>query len=383
MSERVERRQQFRSGFRTKKDAQRALTAALRAVDTGSYVDPSKQTLAHYLLDEWLPARKPKQRTGRRHRGQVSLGTWSSYKGDLQAHVIPRIGDIRLQALTPADLNRLYDELEESGGRGGRGLSGKTVANVHGVLHKALADAVKQDKVVRNVADAVDPPKASKPRTDVWTVEELRAFLLHVHGDRLYAAWLLFATTGMRRGEVAGLTWPDLDLDGGTARIEWTLGVVDSKPTWKPRPKSEAGERSMSLDPSTVQALREYRKQQSEERLACGAAWQHWREDWQGEAREDVVFTWPDGALINPQRLTKWFTRHCRDAGLPAIRLHDVRHTYATAALASATGWHDVKVISKRLGHASVGITLDTYSHVLPVADEQAAHTLARVILGK
>jgi integrase len=179
-------------------------------------------------------------------------------------------------SLTPADLNRLSDELEESGGRNGRGLSGKTVANVHGVLHKALADAVKQGRVARNVADAVDPPKASKPRTDVWTGEQLRAFLLHVRDDRLYAAWLLFATTGMRRGEVAGLTWPDLDLEAATARIEWTLGVVDSKPILKPHPKSEAGERSMWLDPSTVQALREYRKQQSEERLACGAAWQRW-----------------------------------------------------------------------------------------------------------
>lgn len=382
MADKVERRQQFRGGYRTKKDAQQALTAGLRSIDTGSYVDPSRQSLAHYLLDEWLPGRKPRQGTGKRHRGQVSLGTWSSYRSDLQAHVLQRIGDIRLQALTPADLNRLYDELEDSGGRGGRGLSPKTVANVHGVLHKALGDAVKQGKVARNVADAVDPPKGSKPRNGVWTVEELRAFLLHVRNDRLYAAWLLFATTGMRRGEVAGLTWANLDLDGGTARIEWTLGVVDSKPTWKPRAKSAAGERTMSLDPSTVQALREYRREQSAERLACGAAWQRRQEDWQGQARDDVVFTWPDGTLINPQRLTRWFTRHCRDARLPVIRLHDVRHTYATAALASATGWHDVKVISKRLGHASVGITLDTYSHVLP-ADEHAAHTLARVILGE
>lgn len=94
------------------------------------------------------------------------------------------------------------------------------------------------------------------------------------------------------------------------------------------------------------------------------------------------MFTWPGGAMINPERFSRWFRRHQGAAGLPAIRLHDVRHTYASAGLAAATGWHDVKIMSERLGHANVGITLDTYAHVLPVADEQTAHTLARVILG-
>lgn len=99
--------------------------------------------------------------------------------------------------------------------------------------------------------------------------------------------------------------------------------------------------------------------------------------------RDDLVFTHADGSLIHPQRLSRWFRQHCEAAGLPRIRLHDVRHTYASAGLAAATGWHEVKVISERLGHASVGITLDTYSHVLPSADENTAHTLARVILGQ
>jgi len=129
--------------------------------------------------------------------------------------------------------------------------------------------------------------------------------------------WLLFATTGMRRGEVAGLAWGDVDLLAAQVRIAWTLGVVQSKPTWKPRPKSAAGERLMALDPTTIQALREHRKRQTEERLLVGSAWQRRQTDWRGEHRDDLVFTWPDGSLIHPQRLSKWFARHCERAGLP------------------------------------------------------------------
>lgn len=381
MRRRVERRQRSQGGYSTRRDAERALREAEHARDRGGLVDPSRVTVADYLRDEWLTSREPAT-GGRGHRGQVSLGTWATYRSDLEAHVVPRIGQIRLQALTGADLTRLYDELERSGGRRGQGLSPKTVSNVHGALHKALADAVRLGRLARNPADAVDAPRPDRPPAKVWTVAQLRRFLEHVADDRLYAAWLLFATTGMRRAEVAGLAWGDVDLDAGQVRVSWTLGVVDSKTTWKPRPKSKAGERTLALDPATVDALRAHRVRHAAERLKFGPGWQATAADWRGQSRDDVVFTWADGSPINPQRFTKWFTNHCHAAGLPAIRLHDVRHTYATAALANATGWHEVKVLSQRLGHASVGITLDTYSHVLPAADKAQAETLARVILG-
>jgi integrase len=251
------------------------------------------------------------------------------------------------------------------------------------VIHKALADAVKRGLIHRNVADAVDTPSPIRGEQNVWTVEELRRFLTHVREDTLYAAWLLFATTGMRRGEVAGLARADLDLDAATLRIDWTLGVINGKPTWKPRPKSKAGERTMSLDPATVEALREHLAEQARQGLLIGPKWERQQHDWQGLHREDLVFTWPDGRLINPERFTEWFDAHCHRAGLPRIRLHDVRHTYATTGLANATGWHEVKVISQRIGHTSVGFTIDTYAHVLPAADEQVAHTLAILILGE
>jgi integrase len=159
---------------------------------------------------------------------------------------------VALHKLTPLDLNGLYDELEQSGGRTGAGLSPKTIANIHGVLHKALSDAVKLGRVSRNVADAVEKPSAAKPAHDIWTPEQLRTFLRQVRNDRLYAMWLLFATTGMRRGEVVGLAWDDVDLAAPRVRVTRTLGVVQSRPTWKPRPKSAAGERLMALDPTTT-----------------------------------------------------------------------------------------------------------------------------------
>jgi integrase len=383
MQDRVERRQQFRGGFRTKRDAQRALNDALASLDKGTYVDPARETVADYLLEDWLPARRVRDGGGRGHRGQLGIGTWSEYRSSIRSYVIPRIGSVPLQQLSPKHLNQLYDDLELNGGQGGRTLSIKTVLNVHRLLHKALNDAVRQGRLGRNPAALVQPPSAPKATTRIWSVEELRAFLQHVAKDDYYAAWLLFATTGMRRGEVAGLTWSDIDLDVGSLRVAMTLGIVDGRATWKPRPKTAAGERTMSLDPATVAALRAYRKMQAKRRLLAGAAWKTRQHDWRGASRDDLVFTWADGRLVAPERYSRWFKGHGEKAGLPPIRLHDVRHTYATAGLAAAKGWHEVKVISERLGHASMGVTLDTYSHVLPVADRETADTLARVILGE
>ncbi len=382
MENRVERRQQFKGGFRTKREAQRALIEALSSIDRGTYVDPASQSVADYLIDEWLPERKPRGNGHRGHRGQLGIGTWNDYQLIVSSYVLPRIGPVPLQKLSAADLSHLYDELELTGGKGGSALSAKTVLNVHRLLHKAFNDAVRQGRLGRNPAALVQPPSAAKASTDVWSIEQLRAFLHHVADDPFYAAWLLFATTGMRRGEVAGLSWSDMDLDAGRLRVTMTLGLVDGRPTWKPRAKTAAGERTMALDPVTIDVLKVRRQTQLAHLIQAEAAWVSAQPDWQGNFREDLVFTEADGTLLSPDRYTRWFRRHLVAAGLPQIRLHDLRHTYATAGLASAAGWHEVKVISERLGHANIGITLNTYSHVLPVADETTAHTLARLILG-
>ena len=186
--------------------------------------------------------------------------------------------------------------------------------------------------------------------------------------DRLFAAWLLLVTTGMRRGEVLALRWADVDLDARRLAIRRTTVIVGYEPE-QSDPKTKAGRRVVALDERTVSALRNHRDDQERERKAAGPLWH----------RTGLVFAREDGSAIHPQRFSKWFTRHARRAGLPPIRLHDVRHSYATAALSAGV---PAKVVSSRLGHASVGITLDTYSHVLPSFDEQAATTVADHIFG-
>ncbi|CAN5465065.1 site-specific integrase [soil metagenome] len=378
-----QRRQAARRGFTTKRDADRSLREALDSVEGGTYVERDTKTVRDFLVDEWLPSRRPRgHESGRRSRGQLGASTWQGYSDYVRIYVVPTLGGHRLQNLTPAHVNRAYDQLETSGRKDGGGVSPKTLANVHGLLHKAMDDAVRLGYVPRNPLDLVDAPRPEKSETTVWAMEELRAFIEHVQDDRLYALWLLYASTGLRRGEALGLTWDVVDLDAGTVTVAWTLGAVQGKPRWKPRPKSDASRRTLALDPVVVEPLRALRKRQMEERLLVGPAWQQAPADGIGVSREGVVFTWPDGGLINPERVTKWFARHVAAAGLPHCRLHDVRHAYATAALRTATNWSEVKTLSRRLGHASVGETVDRYSHALPVDDREQAATMARLLLG-
>jgi integrase len=354
-----QRRQHSKGGYRTKKECQAALNDALAALRVGTFVESSKRTVASYLLDEWLPVMQPPR---------VRPSTWLSYQRNLERHVIPALGTIELQRLTPAHLTGFYRSLLTGGRLDGRGgLSVKSVKNIHGALHPALKDAVRWGYVARNVADAADPPKVVTPEMQVWSPAQLRTFLTHVRDDRLYAAWMLFATTGMRRGEIAGLRWVDVDLAAGRVtprkpRVEVNYKVHVSEP------KTAKGKRSLALDPATAAALREHRARQAEERLIVGPGWQD----------SGLVFTWGDGRPLHPERFSRWFERLAREAGLPKIRLHDVRHSYATAALAAGV---PAKVVSERLGHANIAITMDTYSHVLPGMDERAASVVARLIL--
>ena len=230
------------------------------------------------------------------------------------------------------------------------------------LLHKALSDAVRWGLVARNVADAADPPRVPHQERGAWSAVELRAFLEATSEDRLAAMWLLFTTTGMRRSELLGVAWRAVDLEATSGRlaIVQTVVVLEQRPVIVAEAKTATSRRQLALDPFTTAALKAYRVQQLQERLAWGPAW----------TDTGLVFTREDGQVLHPERVSKRFTRLVRDAGLSPITLHGLRHSYATAALAAG---QPLKVVSERLGHASTSITANLYQHVLPSMDERTA----------
>jgi integrase len=356
------RRQLTKGGFRTKREAQAALNDAVAALRTATFVEPSKVTLGAFLADQWLPT----------IRTAIRPNTWTTYRIYAETHVIPALGKVPLQAVSALHLNQLYADLAAHGRRDGRGgLAPKSIRHVHVLLHKALGDALRWGLVARNVAAAADPPRVPRRQRAVWSAEELGTFLRLTADDRLGAMWLLFATTGMRRSEILGLPWWALDLEArpGRRTVAQTVVLMGNEPLIVAEAKTESSDRQLALDPFTVAALKAHRARQLEERLAWGPAWVDLR----------LVFTAEDGSILHPGRVTRRFARLVRDAGLPPITLHGVRHSYATAALAAG---EPLKVVSERLGHASTTITANLYQHVLPSMDERTANAVARLILG-
>lgn len=359
-----ERRQQWVSGFATRKEAEADRDEARAGARRGTFVRPGRMTVAVYLR-LWLDGIR------------VRPTTLAGYRQSAEVYSIPRLGGVALQALTAEHLDGLYRELERSGKRDGTGLAPKSVRHVHTMLRKALADAVERGHVVRNVADLANPPTqrqaaSSAARRKVWTAGQLRVFLASVEGDRLYAAWVLFATTGMRRGEVAGLRWSDVDLDGARLTVAQTVTVAGNRLVWAEQAKTEAGSRTVAVDPATVAALRAHRAAQLEERMLLGAGWV-------ADAHGPLVFAREDGAATHPDRFLRLLARRAAACGLPVVDVHGLRHSYATAALRAGVS---PEVLSRRLGHADVAVTLSIYAHVRPGDDEDAAVRAAAAILG-
>jgi len=355
-----ERRRWYAAGPR-KADAQQMVTELMKRKHDGEYRPPDRVTLGSYLTDRWLPTK----------RAQLRLSTFDSYRRNIKLHVIPRIGHIPLQRLTPEDLDSLYATLAEDRANGRRGLAPKTIHSIHQMLHKALADAERKGSVVRNVAALADPPKlssAKKRAMRVWDAEQLRQFLDSIEQHRLYPAFYLAASTGMRRGEVLGLQWTDVDLDGRRLSVSQALLSV-SYAIQIGDVKTGPSRRTIDLDPRTVSVLRSWRKRQLEERLALGENYQD----------HGLVFTGPEGTPIHPDFFSQTFDRKVGRSGLPRIRLHDLRHGHASLLLKSGV---PVKVVSERLGHATPAFTMTVYQHVLPGMQAEAATTFANLVFG-
>ena len=240
------------------------------------------------------------------------------------------------------------------------GLSGTTVVQAHRILHKALQDAVRWGVAWRNVASAVSPPKKSRREMLVLNAAEL-AVLLDAVGTSTFGHVIAAAAyTGMRRGELVGLQWRDIDLDRGTLSVQRSLQLVPRRGYVASEPKTSRSRRTITLGTTLVATFKRQRALQAENRLAAGPVWNEG--GW--------VFTRPDGRPVDPTIVSRKFRSVVTELGLPPVRLHDLRHTHATLLLVQ--GVHP-KVVQERLGHFSISITLDIYSHVLPGLQERAA----------
>jgi integrase len=345
----------FGTGAKGKRDAQAFLRRQLVAVEDGTHVRENRQTVQEFIEGDWLPSLDALV-AGRKLRHTTA----TQYRTLARLHVVPRIGGVRLTALNAPRLNALYGELLTEGRRDGRGgLSPTTVHLVHVTISRALKDAVKWGKLARNVAASADPPQPKSDERKIWTGDQLRQFLHVTRGDTLHALWLLLATTGIRRGEAAGLRWDDIDLEAGELRVEHARVVVNYHVV-ESGPKTDKGRRTIALDPMTVAALRKHRAAQKANRLAWGQAY----------ADSGLVFTRDDGAGLHPERITQQFGRLVKRSGLPTLTVHGIRHSYATMLRDQGV---PLDVISKRLGHSSIAITADLYTHRTDESDRAAA----------
>jgi integrase len=357
------RRQRHIGPYKSRRDAERAVAKTLTDIQTGQAVDPGLGgvTLADYLREQWLPAREL--------RG-LKPTTLANYRWVCEAYLIPRLGTIRLRNLGPREVVAFFEAFSKETGRSGKPRSTRTIALTHRVLSMALGHAVRSGLVARNVAEGArdDLPRGETPvKSEMWTPEELGRFLEATAGDRLYPLWVLAVTTGMRRGELCGLRWEDIDFEQGTLTVRRARVMVHGAAT-ETTPKTAAGQRWIGLDRGTVEVLRDHQRRQAADQLECAPGF------WQGEG---YVFTDEIGRPLIPEYVTKRFTRAVGQAGLPPLRLHDLRHWHATALLRVGV---DVKIASTRLGHSSTALTQNVYQHRVEQLDRVAAEKVAELV---
>jgi len=330
-------------------------------VTTSSYVAPARMSFREYL-DRWLEGLSTTLRPS----------TIDGYRRCL-LYVPAALGAKRVDKVIASDLDRLYSDLLVSGLRQREGgLSPRSVRYVHVVLQKALGDAVRKGELARNVAQSADAPrpKDTKPLEMAWwTPEQLRSFLDFTGNEPLGPLFRLAAMTGMRRGEVCGTRWGDVDLDRATLEVRQQLLALRGELIFSERTKTDRGRRKIDLDPATVAVLRAQRARQAEERLLMGSGYED----------HDLVFARPDGSPLDPESVAKVFDRRVVRSGLPRIRFHDLRHTHV-AHLIAAGEQH--LLIAKRLGHASSSFTMDRYGHLFESAGAQAASAVAAMVDG-
>lgn len=338
------RKQQWITVIGTKKNAEKKLSELLSQIDTGSFIKPGKTTVRDLIrwLDDYAKV-------------NLSPRSFERYSGIIIKHLIPDFGRLTLTQLKPEHIQRHYTtKLRE-------GLSARTVRYHHAIIHSSLQTAVKWGLVARNVADAVEPPRIQRTEMQIWNEEEINIFLENSKDSPYYALFYTVLFTGMRRSELLALRWQDIDLILGQIHVNRSLHHLKDGTYIFSQPKSAKSSRTIALTPSTIITLREYQQKQKLERAIFNFPF----------SDESLIFSDIEGKPFRPNTITRAWTTQANKCGLSPIRFHDARHTHASLMLKQ--GIHP-KVVQERLGHSSIQMTIDTYSHIAPGIQEAAAN---------
>lgn len=329
-----------------KAQAEEKLRSILKTIDEGQYIESSKMTLSEFLA-KWIEVK----------RGSLSPKTTERYEQMIRLQIAPTLGDIQLSHLKPISIQNLYSKLCRHGGTKDKGLSAKTVRNIHGLLHGALSQAVKWQIIGRNPIDAVEPPTNIRPDIQILADPDLPKLLKLIEGARYRIPYLIILATGMRRGEALGLQWEDLDAGAKTLLVKRSIGLTGTTNVFVKGTKTGRSRR-VAIPDFLVSVLLEHRKEQ----IKNGMLVEDYRNN--GWICADL-----HGELLNPSNVGRAFARMARASGIN-ISLHGLRHTQATKLIMSGI---PVKVVSERLGHSTVAVTQDIYTHVTPNMQEKAA----------
>jgi len=346
------RKQQWVSVKGTKREAEKRLSELLNQLDNGVYMKSGKTTLSDFL-ERWLKDYA---------YSNLAPRTAEGYETIIRQHLMPKLGSIPLTHMKPEHIQRYYANALINGRCDGKGaLNPLTVRHHHMTLHNALKCAVKWGLLVRNPADAIDAPRTTHTEMKVMSEEDLNRFLEVTKPTPYYSLFYLALFTGMRRSELLGLRWYDVDLLLCQISVSRTMHRLKNGDIVFRPPKTSKGRRIVSLSPSTTLVLKDHLEKQETIRLLQGLRLDD----------GDLVFSKEDGSPLEPNVVTSTWLRLAKRAGLAGIRLHDARHTHASLILKQ--GVHP-KIVQERLGHSTIAITLDTYSHVAPGLQEAAAN---------
>ena len=286
--------------------------------------------------------------------------TYAGYRVNVEKHLVPTLGKIRLDQLTPRHVQEMMNN------RLAAGFSTKTVAYIHQVLRTALGVAVRWDMVSRNVARLVDRPRIQRKQINPLTPDEARKFLAAVRGHRLEALFSVALALGIRQGEALGLRWEDIDFAAGTMTVRNQLQRIDGKLTLV-APKTEKSRRTLVMPPMIMKSLREHEKKQVSEKLWAGSKW----------ADTSLVFANRTGGPTQARRVIEQFHEALHQAGIRRVRFHDLRHSCATLLLVQGVS---PRVVMEVLGHSEIALTMNAYSHIVPELQQEAAQKMQRIL---